>query len=148
MFDGIYKDKRVLITGHTGFKGSWLTLWLEALDAKVLGFQKEFKMTQIILEPAIEGKAEFIDIRDYKRLENAIQQIEPHIIFHLAAQPLVLRSYGDPLEAWSTNLLGTANILNASRYSRSLLAIIVVTSDKCYLNKETSHCYEENDPRR
>lgn len=146
LFGGVYCGKRVLVTGHTGFKGSWLCLWLHQLGAIVSGIAlppethpnhwDSLKLKINNLE---------VDIRNLYAVKQAINAIQPEIIFHLAAQPLVLRSYRDPIETWSTNVMGTANLLEACRHEPSVRAIVVVTTDKCYQNNEWEWGYREND---
>ena len=147
MFGNIYKDKKVLVTGHTGFKGSWLSLWLQMLGSRVAG---------IALAPTaspnhwellnLDNESFYIDIRNEEVLRRQIIEFNPDIVFHLAAQPLVRRSYLQPLVTWSTNVVGTANVLDACRQVENLSAIIVITTDKCYENKEWVWGYRENDP--
>ena len=146
MFGGIYRNKRILVTGHTGFKGSWLCKWLNHLDAEVFGYS---------LKPSTEPNhfelsnpkvnSHINNIQDLNSLRNFITKIEPEIIFHLAAQPLVLESYQEPLETFTTNIIGTANILEAARYTDTVKAVIIVTTDKCYKNKELIYGYRETD---
>lgn len=145
-FADIYKGRSVLITGHTGFKGSWLTLWLTEMGAEVTGISlpaethpNHWKLLKL---PIHEYRQ---DIRDFNSIRDCIQKAKPDIVFHLAAQPLVRHSYRDPLETWSTNVMGTANVLEACRQQVSVRAIVVVTSDKCYENKEWERGYREND---
>ncbi|MFT7098318.1 MAG: CDP-glucose 4,6-dehydratase [Rickettsiales bacterium] len=144
-----WKGKKVFITGHTGFKGSWLTLWLEQLGCKICGYSLEpntepnlFSILQ--LENKIEHRIG--DIRNYEDLSAAINQFEPDIIFHLAAQALVRYSYHNPLETYQTNVMGTANLLEAVRHYGKAKATIVITTDKCYENKEQIWGYREHDP--
>jgi len=147
LFDGVYKDKKVLITGHTGFKGSWLALWLEKMGAKVYGFalKNEDQNNHLsLLNLEIEEK--IADIRDTAVLENYFEEVQPDIVFHLAAQALVRASYHNPVETFSTNVMGTLNIYEACRKTPSVKAIINVTSDKCYENKEREWGYRENEP--
>jgi CDP-glucose 4,6-dehydratase len=146
--DNFWENKKVFLTGHTGFKGSWLTLCLDHLGANISGFALE-----PITSPAMYEQLEIdriidstiADIRDAKVLENALLQASPQIIFHLAAQPLVRESYDTPIETYTTNVIGTANLLNAARKLPDLKAIIIVTSDKCYFNYESEHGYKEDD---
>ena len=148
VFNGLYKDKRVLITGHTGFKGSWLTLWLLRLGAKVAGFSAYLPSTPCNYE--VLGLKEKIadytgDIRDLRILEKAFEQFQPDIVFHLAAQPIVRKSYDDPKLTFDTNLGGTVNILECIRTTPSVKAAVIITSDKCYQNLEWTWGYREND---
>jgi CDP-glucose 4,6-dehydratase len=146
MFADTYRGKRVLITGHTGFKGSWLSLWLTKLGAHVtgIGLPPETEPSHWSLL-GLKAPSTILDIRKFERLQIEINRIEPEIIFHLAAQPLVRRSYSQPLETWSTNVMGTANVLEACRTCNSIKAIVVVTTDKCYANREIELGYREID---
>ena len=149
MLDNFYKNKSVLITGHTGFKGSWLALWLNELGANVTGLALKpstdpSHFSLVSLENYIthvEG-----DIRDSSIVERAFEKSKPEIVFHLAAQALVRDSYDDPKGTFDTNIGGTVNILEAVRHSPNVKAIVVVTSDKCYENREWVWGYRENDP--
>ena len=148
MTDGFYKGRKVFITGHTGFKGSWLAIWLDKLGAEVSGFALEPPTEPSMFE--ICGIGEKIhsvtgDIRDRNGLENALLKAEPEIVFHLAAQPLVRVSYDRPAETYETNVMGTVNLLDAIRRCPSVRAVVVVTSDKCYENTESSSGYRETD---
>lgn len=146
LFGGHYQGKRVLITGHTGFKGSWLAYWLAGLGSEVVG---------VALPPAtspnlwdllnLDIADHRCDVRDEESLTRLVTDTQPEIVFHLAAQPLVRRSYRKPLETWSTNVMGTANLLDACREVRCLRAIVVVTTDKVYENNEGSFGYGENE---
>lgn len=147
MFSNAYKNQKVLVTGHTGFKGSWLVLWLEMLGAKVTGISLPSETSPNhwnLLE--IDVDSFHIDIRDEGLLRQKIMEVQPDVVFHLAAQPLVRRSYRQPLETWATNVMGTANVLDACRQVEGLAAIVVVTTDKCYENKEWVWGYREIDP--
>jgi len=144
-----YNGKRVLVTGHTGFIGSWLTKWLTMLDAEVCGYALN-PPTQPNLFEALNltrkvSKDIRRDIRDTKLLRKTILSFQPEIIFHLAAQPIVLESYDNPLETFDTNVIGTVNLLNELRKVDSVKAIVVVTSDKSYRNNEWVYPYREND---
>lgn len=147
MFSNVYQDRRVLVTGHTGFKGSWLVLWLQMQGAKVtaLSLPPETSPNHWDLL-GLDIESHFIDIRDGELLRQKIVEARPEIVFHLAAQPLVRRSYRKPLETWATNVMGTANFLEACRQVDELKAIVVVTTDKCYDNKEWVWGYREIDP--
>jgi CDP-glucose 4,6-dehydratase len=147
MFGGIYNGRKILITGHTGFKGSWLTLWLSSLGAIVKGISLPPSTTPNHWEMLeLECESKYIDIRNEKLLRREINDFQPELIFHLAAQPLVRRSYVEPLETWETNVMGTANLLNIARDLENLKAVVVVTTDKCYENKEWVWGYREIDP--
>ncbi len=142
-----YHGKKILITGHTGFKGSWLTLWLGNLGAEVIGYSlpPETTPSHFDLIPP-KGVSIMGDIRDRKKLQKVIADHRPEVVFHLAAQPLVRRSYLEPAETFETNVMGTVNILDACRQNESVKAILVITSDKCYENREWVWSYRENDP--
>lgn len=146
VFGDIYRDRRVLLTGHTGFKGSWLALWLKNLGARVTGLALPPESTPShwdLLNLDIDEK--HIDIRDADAVADVVNAFSPEIVFHLAAQSLVRRSYRDPLKTWGTNVLGSANVLEACRQKQGVDAIIVVTTDKCYENQERESGYSEND---
>src|SRR2546422_232039 len=149
MFDSFYQGKRVLVTGHTGFKGGWLSLWLKKLGALVSGVSLP-PTTDPNLREIIKGETfaeEFeCDIRNLEALAAAVKRIQPQVIFHLAAQAIVRRSYAEPLETLQTNALGTANLLESVRRAESNCILIVITSDKCYENREWEFAYRENDP--
>jgi len=144
-----WREKTVLVTGHTGFKGSWLSLWLSHLGARVAGFglapsssKSNFVVSRVgeRISP-IEG-----DMCDLHRLKETLAEHRPEIVFHLAAQSLVRPSYADPLETFRTNVLGTATVLEAIRQQPTAKAVVIVTSDKCYENREWFWGYRENDP--
>ena len=157
MFNNIYSGKRVLITGHTGFKGSWLALWLKGLGAEVIGYALQpptnpnhfdlltnhhtFSPSQLLEIVSIIG-----DIRDREKLIKTFRDYQPEIVFHLAAQPLVRYSYKSPVETFETNVMGTINVFEACRQTESVRAIVNITSDKCYENREWVWGYRENDP--
>ena len=148
MFNNVYKNKTVLVTGDTGFKGSWLTTWLLNLEAKVIGLSNgiptEPSMYKVLdLEKRITHHT--IDIRNASEVAILIQKTKPDFVFHLAAQAIVSRSYQDPLETIQTNVLGTANILDALRLSNHPCTAVLITSDKCYENVEWTWGYREND---
>ena len=145
-FADVYRKKRVLITGHTGFKGSWLALWLKELGADVIGVSlpKSSNSDHWRLNGlSIDDRR--LNICDADSLQHGLIETRPDIVFHLAAQALVRRSYQAPLETWSTNVMGTANLLNSCRNTPSVQAIVVVTTDKCYANQEWLWGYREND---
>ncbi len=148
MAPGFYHGKRVLVTGHTGFKGAWLALWLERLGAHLMGFALP-PATHPNLHDAIDLGARirsvFGDVRDAISLGHAFASHRPEIVFHLAAQALVGASYADPLETFSTNVVGTASVLDACRATDSVRSIVVVSSDKCYENVGLSRGYVEAD---
>jgi CDP-glucose 4,6-dehydratase len=142
----IYKGKKVFLTGHTGFKGSWMTYWLQYLGAEVIGYSltpntkpNHFELLQL------DMVSYFNNICDLDKLKKAINASKPDIIFHLAAQPLVRYSYEYPIETFHTNVIGTANVLEASRHCESIKAIVVITTDKCYENIEQIKGYVETD---
>ena len=143
----IYKNKRILITGSTGFKGSWLAIWLKNMGADVYGYAlKPITKKDNFVVSNIEKKItqEYGNINNYKKLKTLIEKINPDIIFHLAAQPLVLKSYAEPKETFDVNIGGTVNILECSRNTQSVKVIINVTTDKCYDDKMPSSGYIES----
>lgn len=145
----IYKDKKVLITGATGFKGTWLSTWLNKLGAKVIGYSLEPQTTPSMFNICdMDSKIVNIigDVRDYTNLSNTFKEWKPDIVFHLAAQPLVRLSYKEPINTYETNVMGTVNLLEAAKNTESVKAVIVITTDKCYENKEWVYGYRENDP--
>ena len=150
LFENFYKGKRVLITGHTGFKGSWLTLWLHSLGAEIVGIGLEpfserdnFVLTKV----GDKIKADIReDIRDGEKMKEIFRDYQPEIVFHLAAQPLVRLSYQIPVETYQTNVMGTINILEAIRATDSVKVGVMITTDKCYENKEQLWGYRENEP--
>ncbi len=146
LFADIYRGKRVLLTGHTGFKGSWLALWLEEMGASISGIAlppeahpNHWDLHRLSIDSLL------LDIRDSTALQRVFNAVQPEIVFHLAAQPLVRRSYCNPLETLSTNVMGTANVLEACRQTNGVQAIVVVTTDKCYENREWQWGYRETD---
>ncbi len=145
-----WRHKKVFITGHTGFKGTWLTLIMKELGCIIKGFSlpktKEDNSFFNSIEPDLCIESSFGDIRDYKFLEEEIIKFKPDVVFHLAAQPLVRDSYEDPLKTIEVNVIGTANILNICRNISGLKCVINVTSDKCYQNLETGREFQEDDP--
>ncbi len=147
LFSEVYKDKKVLLTGHTGFKGSWLALWLVQLGANVVGLSLKPQTNPNHIELlGLKIKSIIGDIRNYSLVDKVINEEKPDIIFHLAAQAIVLDSYNNPIETYESNVMGTLNILEVSRKYKDIKAIVNVTSDKCYENKEQSIGYKETDP--
>lgn len=147
-FADFYSGRRVLVTGHTGFKGSWLLHWLEILGAQVYGFSVDIPSNPSHFELTGLGSAQttlFRDIRDRDALARALDEARPEVVFHLAAQPLVRRSYAIPLETLEVNVLGTANLLEAVRAAAAPCAVVVATSDKCYANTGQAWGYRECD---
>ena len=146
-FNNFYKDKVVFVTGHTGFKGSWLSLWLQKLGAKVIGFSLNPPTTPSLFEEAKikENIVSIIsDVRDYKSIHKSLKKYKPSIIFHLAAQSLVIESYKNPIDTLSTNVMGTVNILEACR-ELNIPTLVNVTSDKCYNNIDSKTNFKETD---
>lgn len=149
MSTGFWAGKSVLLTGHTGFKGSWLSLWLQSLGAKVVGYALQPPTNPSLFATAnvaegmtsIEG-----DVRDLSALTNVFEKYQPEIVIHMAAQALVRRSYTSPVETYSTNVMGTVNLLEAVRNTGSVKVVVNVTSDKCYENREWIWGYRENEP--
>jgi len=146
-FNGVYKNKRVLVTGNTGFKGSWLSLWLIKLGAEVIGYSLEpptkpshFELLDLDMVSIIG------DIRDRDKLNTTFKKYKPNIVFHLAAQPLVRYSYINPVETFETNVMGIINVFEACKNTETVRAIVIITSDKCYENREWIWGYRENDP--
>jgi CDP-glucose 4,6-dehydratase len=144
-----WQGKTVFLTGHTGFKGSWLALWLGSMGAKVTGFALAPNTTPNLFTSAQIEKdlttSHIADIRDAQAVLAAIKEAQPQIVIHMAAQPLVRYSYDHPLETYATNVMGTAHVLDAARQTASVRAIVVVTSDKCYENREWVWAYRENE---
>ena len=145
-----WHDKRVFITGHTGFKGSWLSLWLQSLGSEVTGYALTPPTTPSLFKEADveKGMRSIIaDIRDLPTLQKAMQIACPEIVIHMAAQPLLRQSYEEPVETYATNVLGTVHVLESVRNTPSVKAVLVVTTDKCYQNKEELlRAYHEHDP--
>jgi CDP-glucose 4,6-dehydratase len=144
----IFKNSRVIVTGHTGFKGSWLTAWLKLLGANVMGISlnpptrpSHFQVSKI--KKGI--KSIKLNIREQKKLEKKIISFKPNFVFHLAAQSLVGDSYKNPISTWQTNVFGTLNILESLRRLKNICNVVIITSDKCYFNKEVHYGYREDD---
>ena len=143
-----WKDKRVLLTGHTGFKGSWLSLWLQSMGAQVTGYALAPPSNPSLFDVAEVGKGMTSiigDIGDLERLRAVFAEHKPEIVIHMAAQALVRYSYVEPVETYSTNVMGTVNLLEAVRGTDSVRAVVNVTSDKCYENREWVWGYRENE---
>jgi CDP-glucose 4,6-dehydratase len=149
MTNEFWQGKRVLVTGHTGFKGSWLSIWLHRLGAEVYGVGLPPVTQPSLFESAavdsICRRSDFCDIRDVHAIASVIADSDPEILFHLAAQPLVRASYRNPLETFATNVQGTANVLNAARETRSTKVIVAITTDKVYRNSESPFPFRETD---
>lgn len=150
LFGGFFQGKRVLLTGHTGFKGSWMAIWLHALGAEVVGVgldpyseRDNFVLSGIGSKIKADIRA---DIRDLDRMKAIFAEYQPEIVFHLAAQPLVRLSYDIPVETYEVNVMGTINIMEAIRMTPSVRVAVMVTTDKCYENKEQIWGYRENEP--
>lgn len=150
MTPDFWSGKRVFLTGHTGFKGSWLSLWLQSLSAQVHGLALTPPTTpNLFIEAQVaQGMASSTlgEIRDLSTVKQAMQAAQPDIVIHMAAQPLVRLSYDEPVETYATNVLGTVHVLESARHTPSVKAIVVVTTDKCYENKEWAWGYRENEP--
>jgi len=148
IFNGLYKNKTVLITGHTGFQGTWLTLWLKLLGAEIVGYSIDIPTKPSMFE-ILKLEKEIVhvkgDIKNLNKLEDVVQEHKPDIIFHLAAQSLVRLSYNEPIETFQTNILGTANVLEAIRNVKNTRACVVMTSDKCYEPPKNGRPCKEDD---
>ena len=144
-----WRDRSVFVTGHTGFKGGWISLWLSWLGAKVHGYSLFPSATpNFFSETRLENRMQrstIGDIRDLARLSSALQAAKPSVVIHMAAQPLVRESYNTPVETFATNVLGTVHVLEAARQAETVQAIVNVTTDKCYENQEWLYSYREND---
>ena len=143
-----WKGKKVFLTGHTGFKGSWLSLWLQSLEAQVSGYALTPPTTPNLFTVAhVEQNMRSVigDIRDLDKLKKIMKETNPDIVIHMAAQPLVRYSYLNPVETYATNVMGTVHLLEAARENKNIKAILNITSDKCYDNKEIDRGYKENE---
>src|SRR3954470_15261116 len=144
-----WKGRRVFLTGHTGFKGSWLSLWLSSLGAQVTGYALDPPTRPNLYEQAgvaADMKSVAGDIRDYARMKSTLAECNPSVILHLAAQSVVKRGYDDPIETYSSNVMGTVNLFQAIRELGHGCAVVNVTSDKSYENREWVWGYRENEP--
>src|SRR5258707_1820925 len=144
-----WKGRRVFVTGHTGFKGSWLSLWLNALGADVTGYALDPPTHPILFEQAQVGttvRSIVGDIRDFPRLQKAMADCRAEVVIHMAAQSVVRRGYDDPIETYSSNVMGTVNLLEAVRQQKHPCVVVNVTSDKCYANREWVWGYREDEP--
>ena len=150
IFDNFYKGKRVLVTGHTGFKGSWLSIWLHELGAEVVGVALDpFTERDNFVLSGIGNKIKAdirADIRDLNKMKEIFAEYQPEIVFHLAAQPLVRLSYDQPVETYEANVMGTIHVMEAIRATKSVKVGVMITTDKCYDNKEQMTGYKEDDP--
>ncbi len=149
MNPNFWKQKKVLITGHTGFKGSWMSLWLQELGATVVGYSNSVPTDPSLFKVANveeDMKSIVADVRDLNRLKEEVSNFEPEIVIHMAAQSLVQGSYDDPVETFSTNVMGTVNLFEAIKTSQSTKVVINVTSDKCYEEMELDRGFKETDP--
>lgn len=149
MNPAFWKGKSVFVTGHTGFKGSWLCLWLRILDAKVTGYSLGAPTKPSLFELARLARSTrsiTADVRNPRRLKTSMLRAKPDIVIHMAAQSLVRESYADPAGTYSTNVMGTVNILEATRSAKSVRVAVIVTSDKCYENRERGSAHREEDP--
>jgi CDP-glucose 4,6-dehydratase len=146
LFNGVYKDKKVFLTGHSGFKGSWMMAWLEEMGAEVCGYSLEAPTNPNHLELLnLKGKSVIGDIRDIQLLEKTVLEFKPDMIFHMAAQPLVRLSYEEPHETFETNVMGSLNVYEAARKCPSVKTIVTITTDKVYENNEWVWGYREAD---
>jgi CDP-glucose 4,6-dehydratase len=144
-----WHGRRVLVTGHTGFKGSWLSLWLHRLGAQVTGLSLEPATSPSLFAEARIGELlghNIGDIRDLGKVTEIVERCRPEVIFHLAAQPLVRLSYDQPVETFATNVLGTVHVMEAARRMGGVAAMVCITTDKCYENREWVWPYRETDP--
>lgn len=145
-----WKDKKVFLTGHTGFKGSWLSLWLASMGSRVTGYSLAPNTAPNLYEvlgiDSLIEKSYIADIRDLASLQKSMSDAKPDVVIHMAAQPLVRHSYDNPVETYATNVMGTVNVLESTRSVDSVCATVVVTTDKCYENKEWVWGYRESEP--
>lgn len=146
--EAFWNGRRVFLTGHTGFKGGWLAMWLSRMGAKVTGFALPAENISLFNQARVNELVNHVegDIRDFAVLENAMRRARPEVVLHLAAQPLVRLSYQQPVETYATNVLGTVHVLDAVRRLPDVTSVVCVTSDKCYENREWVWPYRESDP--
>lgn len=146
--EDFWQGQRVFLTGHTGFKGSWLALWLSEMGAEVTGFALPPETPSLFQQMNVDDLVRHVegDIRDLAAVQDAMRECDPQVVFHLAAQPIVRTSYDDPVGTFATNVQGTVHVLDACRHLESVEAIVCVTSDKCYENREWIWPYRETDP--
>jgi CDP-glucose 4,6-dehydratase len=149
LFDGAFKRKRIFVTGHTGFKGSWLCEWLLQLGAQITGYSLPPETKPALFDQlGLKSRLHHVsgDVRDGRKLSAALRRSRPDFVFHLAAQPLVRESYVHPVETFETNVMGTVNLLEGMRRIQHPCTAVFVTTDKCYENREQAHGYREEDP--
>jgi len=149
MNNDFWKNKKILLTGNTGFKGSWLSLWLKKLNTQVIGFSKSIPTQPSMFESANVNNVMttvFADIRDQEKLSQTIEKFRPEIIIHMAAQSIVKKSYVEPHETYTTNVLGTLNLLESVRKTNFVRVVLNVTSDKCYKPLPLGRPFKEDDP--
>lgn len=147
MYRGVYRDCKVLVTGHTGFKGSWLTTMLEMLGSEVMGVSLPEQENSLFrkIKNGLTSSNSFVDIRDRTALNKVMEEFKPHLVFHMAAQSLVLESYKNPVDTFSTNVMGTAHLLEASLDAENLKGVVIITTDKVYRNLESGKAFSEED---
>ncbi len=148
VFGNVYSGKKVFVTGHTGFKGAWLSEWLLLLGAQVTGYSIDALEPSLFAQTKLAKRLKDVrgDVRDLPRVCELIGELKPDFIFHLAAQPLVRQSYVDPVGTFTTNVTGSVNVMEAARLSSHRCAVVMVTTDKCYENRESQQAYSEDDP--
>lgn len=150
LYNNFFRGRRVLVTGHTGFKGSWLSIWLKELGADVIGVSLDPKTERDNYVLSGIGSKIYADLRvdicDSNEVQKVFDKYQPEIVFHLAAQPLVRLSYDEPVDTWQTNVIGTINVMEAFRYCESAKVAVMITTDKCYENRESNHSYTEDEP--